>query len=98
MAKLRQKQIPRSVEYPDTFDPFKTVGMPQIVTENVDGRIVQSVKFVETPVEKMNEGLTVNDFAIEVLLANGYEKHRIVDANHVSLSDIDKIVEQSNPV
>lgn len=73
-------------------DVNQVVGMPKVVTESKDGRLIQRVVFEATPVEKINEGLKVEDFALENLLANGYELKRI-DVNTDHLENIDKSVD-----
>lgn len=69
-------------------DVNKVVGMPKVVTETKDGRLIQRVVFEATPVEKINDGLRVEDFALENLLANGYELQRI-DTSYEHLDGID---------
>lgn len=63
-----------SIDYSEVVDlneVNKVYGMPKTIIENVDGRLVSRVVFEATPVEQINEGLKVNDFALENLLANG---------------------------
>lgn len=73
-------------------DVNKVVGMPKVVSESKDGRLVQRVVFEATPVEKINDGLKVEDFALENLIANGYQLNRI-DVNSDHLDNIDKSAE-----
>lgn len=69
-------------------DVNKVVGMPKIVSETKDGRLIQRVVFEATPIEKINDGLCVEDFALENLLANGYELKRI-DVSNDHFENID---------
>lgn len=82
-----------SIDYGDLSlaSAFRTVGMPKVVTVEDRGRLVSKVVFEETPLEKMNEGLRVDDFALENLLANGYDLHRM-DVDTHSFEDIDETV------
>ena len=82
-----------TIDYSSCADLEKmneVVGMPKVKNEIVDGRVIPTVVFEVTPVEKMNHGLTVDDFALENLLANGYQPKR-VDFNATSFDDIDNI-------
>lgn len=74
-------------------DINRSVGIPKVV-QSVDdnGRLTSKLVFEVTPVEKLNEGLKVDDFALEVLLANGYDLHR-VDFHSNSFGDIDRVDE-----
>lgn len=71
-------------------DVNEVVGVPKVVTEtDGNGRLVSKVVFEATPIEKMNDCLKVDDFALEVLLQNGYETHR-VDYDGSSFENIDR--------
>lgn len=82
-----------SIDYGDLSPAtvFRTVGMPKVTTVVERGRLVSKVVFEETPLEKMNEGLSVDDFALENLLANGYDLHRL-DVQDTSFDAIDETV------
>lgn len=70
-------------------DVNRSFGMPVVKSVQKNGRVVTEVVFECTPIEKMHEGLTVDDFALENLLANGYQPHR-VNVDNQTLDTIDK--------
>lgn len=79
------------VPMPSADEINKSVGIPKVVQRVDDkGRLVSELVFEVTPVEKLNDGLKVDDFALEVLLQNGYDLHR-VDYNNVGFDDIAKV-------
>lgn len=79
------------VPMPPVEEINEVVGIPRVVTELDDrGKLVSKVVFEETPIEKLNDGLKVDDFALEVLLQNGYEPHRL-DNSSVSFEDIERL-------
>lgn len=82
-----------SIDYGDLSPAtaFRTVGMPKVTTVEERGRLVSKVIFEVTSLEKMNEGLRVDDFALENLLANGYDLHRM-DVQDTSFDVIDETV------
>lgn len=90
-----QSDVFESSDCVNTDRTNRSIGMPKVVSKLIDGRIVQSVEFVETPLEELNKGLKVDDFAIEVLLNAGYQPHRIV-ADSVGFHEIDEFVENVN--
>lgn len=87
------KSKEESLKYPSVSvdEVNQVIGMPKVVQVEKNGRLVSQVIFEETPIEKMNDGLKVDDFALEVLLANGYEPHR-VDVVNDSLEQVDQVV------
>lgn len=84
------------IPMPTAEDINMVVGIPRVVTELDDkGRLVSKLVFEETPIEKLNDGLKVDDFALEVLLQNGYELHRL-DVQNNSFENIDRVSETAN--
>lgn len=89
---IKHKSV-HQISMPTAEDINKVVGIPRVVTEfDEKGRLVSKLVFEETPIEKLNDGLKVDDFALEVLLQNGYELHRL-DVQTNSFDNIDRVAE-----
>lgn len=96
MKNYALKDVEESLLYPSITvdDVNQVIGMPKIVKVTKNNRIVNEVVFEETPIEKLNDGLCVDDFALEVLLENGYQLNRL-DVHTESLEQVDRVSESA---
>lgn len=89
---IKHKSV-HQIPMPSAEEINQEVGIPRVVQElDEKGRLVSKLVFEVTPIEKLNEGLKVDDFAIEILLQNGYDFHRL-DVNNQSFDNIDRVSE-----
>ena len=80
------------IEMPDK----QIIGKPKVVTvyDESSKRMISKVEFVPDDPETRYDGLTVDDFALENLLANGYQPHLMPSSQDNSLSAIDSAAEK----
>ena len=81
-----------SIVYPTEVEKSEPIGYPRVVQKVVDGKIVNSVEFILDE-SKNDQPYTVDDFALENLLASGVDlkEQRFIN---MSLNTIDKFVNE----
>lgn len=77
---------------PPSSLPHTEIGMPKVVSKVVNGRIVQEVQFVTD--YNPQDNVTVNDFALENLLACGANLSTVTMSGGSSFHDADTALSQ----